>query len=159
LNVPGEVHSLPGRNIHAVFIDHVTQHPYGDYLIHGHFGELAAHREKIRSWPHVRWLIETIDDPQDRALLRQRQNRLEYHPYWQDEEQIFLYRSQMYCCYFDADSDQINELPLRLLCRRNIVTSGVLEILKTAFTTNIDEQIAQTLHHKWFDLNFGSAGV
>jgi len=159
LGVPGEVHSLPGRNIHEVFVEHVTQHPYRNYLLHGHFGELARHADHIRLWPDVRWVIETMDDQQDRDLLRQRQHRLQYHPYWLDEEQIFLYGASMYQCYFGAEPSRIQLLPLRLLWQRDIVSSGVLEILHTAFGVDIDRQAAQWLHKKWCDLNFGSVGV
>ena len=156
---PGEVHSLPGRNIHQVFIQHVSQQPSGHYLLHGHFGELAAYADLIRSWQDVRWLVQTIDDPLDRDLLRKRQYRLQYHPYWQDEEQIFLYRPSMYQLYFSADLDRIHLLPLRMLWQKNICSSGVLDILQTAFATDIDYQTAQILHTKWCDLNFGSVRV
>lgn len=159
LGPPGEVHSLPGRNIHAVFVDHVSQHPHGDYLLHGHFGELAAHADQIRTWTDVRWLVQIMDDQQDRDLLRQRQHRLAYHPYWQDEEQIFMYRPEMYRRYFGADPARICVLPVRLLWQRDIVASGVLEILQTAFDTVIDQQAAQDLHSKWCDLNFGPTVV
>lgn len=159
LGPPGEVHSLPGRNIHAVFIEHVCQHPHGDYLLHGHFGELAAHADQIRSWSDVRWLVETMDDPIDRDLLRKRQNRLQYHPYWLDEEQIFLYRSDMYHRFFGADPDHIHALPVRLLWQRDICASGVLNILQKSFDQGIDPRAAQTLHDKWTYLNFGPPGV
>lgn len=159
MGVPGEVHSLPGRNIHAVFVDHVSQHPHGHYLLHGHFGELASHADHIRTWPDVRWLVETMDEQQDRDLLRRRQHRLAYHPYWQDEEQIFMYRPEMYRRYFGADLDRIFVLPVAWLWQRDIVASGVLELLHAAFGTVIDQRTAQDLHFKWCDLNFGSAAI
>ena len=155
--VPGEVHSLPGRNIHEVFIDHVTDFPGRDYLLHGHFGELAAHAEKIRRWDKVRWLVETMDDALDRDLLRSRQHRLQYHPYWEDEEQIFLYRPQMYVHYFGADPESVHLLPLKLLWQRDI--SDVISCMESALDIKIDEHRAQLLHDKWCDLNFGPAGV
>ena len=154
---PGEVHSLPGRNIHEVFVDHITAHPLQQYLLQGHFGELAPHAAAIRSWCGVKWLILGMDDPRDRDLLRQRQHRLHYHPYWLDEEQIFLYRAEMYQHYFGASLDQIHVLPLRLLWQEDLVTSGVLDILRSAFEISIDPQPAQALHARWRELNFGAA--
>ena len=151
---PGEVHSLPGRNIHQVFIDHVTQHPHSDYLLHGHFGELAVHAAQIRSWPTVRWLIQTMDDPIDRDLLRQRQSRLQYHPYWDDEEQILLYQPQMYQRYFGAQPQLIYLLSVRSLWQRHIDASGVLVTLQEAFGIDIDAAKAQALHARWCQLNF-----
>ena len=109
-----------------------------------------------------------MDDPQDRRLLRQRQQRLQYHPYWLDEgqqrlqyhpywldeEQIFLYRPEMYVHFFAARPGQINVLPIRYLWQRDLSTNNVLQILQQAFDIEIDPAVAQTLHHKWCDLNF-----
>lgn len=152
---PGEVHSLPGRNIHEVFVEQITANHVGDYLLHGHFGELACHAEEIRSWPGVRWLLVTMNDPKDRGLLRQRQQRLQYHPYWLDEEQIYLYRPEMYTHYFSAVPQNICELPLRDLWQKDITSNGVLVTLERAFDLVIDSEICQMLHSKWFNLNFG----
>lgn len=151
---PGVVHSLPGRNIHEVFVQEVTDYLGGLYLLHGHFGELAPHAQAIRSWCGVRWLIVTMDDAEDRALLRQRQRRLGYHPYWLDEEQIFLYRAEMYTHYFGATPEQIYQLPVRCLWQPDISRSGVLSILGRAFDLSIRSHIAQSLHTKWYNLNF-----
>jgi hypothetical protein len=150
----GEVHSLPGRNIHEVFVNEICSNYSGNYLIQGHFGELAPHAQAIRSWPSVRWLLITMDDPRDRELLRQRQQRLQYHPYWLDEEQIFLYRAEMYTHYFGAMPGKIYQLPVRHLWNPDI--AFVLDILQRSFDLIIDPDTAQMLHHKWCDLNFGS---
>lgn len=150
---PGVVHSLPGRNIHNVFIEHITTHNSGNYLLQGHFGELAPYAKEIRAWSQVQWLVLTMDDPEDRRLLRQRQQRLGYHPYWLDEEQIFLYRSEMYVQYFTAIAQNIRKLPVRDLWQRDITASGLLITLQQAFNLVIDKEMAKTLHTKWCDLN------
>lgn len=155
LGPPGEVHSLPGRNIHQVFVEQITHHSSGDYLIQGHFGELAPYAREIRSWPGVRWLIVTMDHDQDRQLLRQRQQRLQYHPYWLDEEQIFMYRSDMYVQYFGANPDQIYRLSVAQLWQQDLSVSGVLDVLQLAFDLVIDVGKARSLHEKWHALNFG----
>lgn len=153
---PGEVHSLPGRNIHEVFVEHISKHPDGQYLLQGHFGELAPYSAEIRSWPEVRWLIITMDDVQDRQLLKQRQQRLQYHPYWMDEEQIFLYRPEMYIYFFGALPQRIHQLALRHLWHQDILHSGALDALEMAFDLSIDPYVAQELHNKWCLLNFGA---
>lgn len=155
LGQPGEVHSLPGRNIHEVFVHEITANPDRDYLVQGHFGELAPHAATIRQWPQVRWLIVTIDSPEDRHLLRRRQQRLQYHPYWLDEEQIFLYRAEMYIYFFGAVSVNIYLLPLRALWQQDLDHGSVLDTLQDAFDLEIDTETAQILHHKWCQLNFG----
>ena len=153
---PGEVHSLPGRNIHEVFVDEISTHPGSHYLLQGHFGELAPYADAIRSWPTVRWLIMTMDDAQDRDLLRQRQHRLQYHPYWQDEEQIFLYRPEMYIKFFGAVQANIHRISVRQFWQRDIIASETLAVIQKAFDIEIDPDTAQALHHKWCALNFGT---
>lgn len=155
LGPPGEVHSLPGRNIHEVFVDEIDARPGEHYLLQAHFGELAPYARSIRSWPSVRWLVITMDQPSDRELLRQRQHRLQYHPYWLDEEQIFLYRPEIYTLFFGANPDKIELLPVTHIWERDIVISGVIGTLQQAFDLSIDADMAQTLHNKWCDLNFG----
>jgi len=155
--VPGEVHSLPGRNMHAVFTEHITQNPLGEYLLLGHFGELAPYAAAIRAWHHVQWLLITIDQAIDRELLRSRQQRLQYHPYWLDEEQIWLYRTEMYTQYFDADAAHIYTVPLHLLWQENI--QSVLDHIEAWFDLDIDRPQADILHRKWRHLNFGSGPV
>jgi len=154
LGMPGEVHSLPGRNIHEVFVNHITESPEQPYLLQGHFGELAAHAASIRTWSGTRWLIVTMDHEQDRHLLRQRQHRLQYHPYWMDEEQIFLYRPEMYAHFFCAVPQRITTLPIQQLWQRDVTASGVLAAMAQAFDITVDPKMAQTLHDKWCDLNF-----
>lgn len=155
----GEVHSLPGRNIHEVFIKHITEHPTGDYLIHGHFGELATYADCIRQWPQVRWLIQTIDQQIDRDRLRARQTRLQYHPYWLDEEMIHLYRPDMYMRYFGAAPDQITGLSVSQVWHRDLLASGVDQQLAMAFDVRLLQPRAQELHDRWCDLNFLDAGI
>jgi hypothetical protein len=152
---PGTVHSLPGRNIHEVFVQHINQCLDGDYLLQGHFGELALHAHAIRTWPDTRWLVLTMDHQQDRQWLRQRQRRLGYHPYWLDEEQIFLYRPDMYIHFFGAKKNNINTIAVHQLWQRDITASKTLEGIEKAFSVGIDPDMAQALHHKWCDLNFG----
>jgi hypothetical protein len=154
--MPGEVHSLPGRNIHEVFVAEISARPAADYLLQGHFGELAPHAAAIRDWPDTRWLLVTMDQEQDRYLLRQRQQRLQYHPYWMDEEQIFLYRPEMYAYFFCAVPHRITTLTIQQLWYRDVTASGLLAAIFQAFDITVNPNTAQTLHDKWCDLNFGS---
>jgi len=156
---PGVVHSLPGRNLHAVFIDQIMARPDHDYLLQAHFGELAAHASALRTWSTTKWLVLTIDHEQDRSWLRQRQQRLGYHPYWLDEEQIFLYRPEMYTRFFGAAEHNIHTVSVRQLWQRDIRSSGILPVIEQAFDIQIRPDAAQTLHDKWCRLNFGATQV
>jgi hypothetical protein len=155
LEVPGAVHSLPGRNIHEVFVQHINANAQASYLMHGHFGELAAHADSISQWPSVRWIIIAIDSPDSRQQLLARQGRLQYHPYWLDEEQIFLYRAEMYQRYFQAKHANILTVELDRFWHVDMVRSGVIDSIEHHYQLRIPRQPAQQLHRKWCDLNFG----
>jgi len=156
---PGDVHSLPGRNVREVFVNHVTNDPRANYFLHGHFGELATYAAQIRTWPKVRWLVQTLDTGADRYLLRARQTGLGYHPYWLDEEQIYLYQPSMYQHYFGASPALITCVSVKQVWSRDIRSSGVLDCIAMAFGIRVDPDSAQILHTKWCDLNFGPVGV
>lgn len=148
----GEVQSLPGRNLHSVFVDHIMQTPDHDFLIHGHFGELALHRDQIRQMPNKKVLILTIDQEHEREWLIKRQNRLgqNSHPYWVNEEQIYLYRKDMYQSYFGIDA--VETLPLGALIADSLDTT-FFDTLDGFFETAIDRDKAQEIHTIWTELN------
>lgn len=148
----GEVQSLPGRNLHSVFVDHIMQTEGRDFLIHGHFGELALHRDQIRQMPDKKVLILTIDQEHEREWLIKRQNRLgqNSHPYWVNEEQIYLYRQDMYRSYFGIDAAAT--LPLGALMADSLDIT-FFDTVDSFFETAIDREKAQEIHTIWTELN------
>ena len=93
---PGTVHSRPGRNVHEYIVNDIVNSPDQRWILHGHYGELAPHREKINSITEKTFVLISINRPRDQELLTRRQQRLGYghHPYWNQEEQPYLYRSE-----------------------------------------------------------------
>lgn len=152
----GTAHAIPGRNLHGVFVDHIRDNPNRDYIIHGHFGELALQRHKLQDLD-TRFLLISLDDANSRRLLTERQRRLNQrnHPYWIEEEQPYLYQPYMYQQYFAAR--QIHVIPLEHFWHRDLSTHGIVEQIKDFFAVNIDAAQAQHLHSIWCDLNFGPA--
>lgn len=148
----GEVQSLPGRNLHEVFVEHILQTPNRDFLIHGHFGELAQYKSQLQQMPNKKVLMLTIDQAHEREWLINRQTRLgqNNHPYWVNEEQIYLYRSDMYHSYFGVDS--VGSLPLSELMSP-ILSSKFFSTLNEIFDTTLDKSKAQELHSIWYHLN------
>lgn len=148
----GEVQSLPGRNLHGVFVDHILQTPDRDFLIHGHFGELALHRDQIRQIPDKKVMMITIDQQHERDWLINRQNRLgqHNHPYWVNEEQIYLYQQDMYRSYFGIS--EVQTLPLSTLIAESL-DATFFDTLDGFFESIIDRSKAQEIHTIWTELN------
>lgn len=153
----GTAHAMPGRNLHSVFIDHMLANPDRDYLIHGHFGELALYRDQLRCMADTRFLLISLDDADSRNLLTQRQIRLNQrsHPYWIEEEQLFLYQPYLYQRYFDTRLT--HAIALRHLWNRDLKAHDILSQISDFFGVTIDPTRAQQLHNTWCDLNFAPA--
>ncbi len=148
----GEVQSLPGRNLHEVFVDHILENPDRDFLIHGHFGELALYRQQLLQMPDKKVLMLTIDCASEREWLINRQTRLgqNNHPYWVNEEQIYLYRTDIYQTYFGIDS--VQSLPLTKMMS-DTLEPDFFNQLNEFFDINIDTIKAQEIHKIWAELN------
>lgn len=149
----GEVQSLPGRNLHDVFVDHILENPNDDFLIHGHFGELALHRRRLLELPK-KVLMITIDQPLERSWLIARQTRLgqNNHPYWINEEQIYLYRKEMYENYFNVDTKSTETIALSQLMS-TMLGVEFFDTVESFFDIIIDREKAQEIHSIWHHLN------
>lgn len=145
-----EVHSTPGRNMNQYRMADAMASS-GDFLLHGHFGELAAFREVLNSIPQKRFIVVTIDTPQDRRLLQSRQSRLgqQSHEYYLQEEQYFLYQPKMYGTYFTGQAKEIFSFALTELWHPVINYTGTWDRLNSFLGINIDLAPAQRLHDQW----------
>jgi hypothetical protein len=151
----GAVHSVNGRNVQDVFIDRMIQRPDLCWLLSGHFGELASVKQSL-STIDTKFLIVTMDQSVDRQLLSRRQNRLgqQCHPYWLEEEQLYLYRPDMYQTYFGVDLTDIATISLYDLWHPTLCNHSVLTKINEFLNVNIDAESAQNLQQKWWNSNF-----
>jgi hypothetical protein len=151
----GTVHSVSGRNVQDVFIDRMIQQPDQCWLLSGHFGELAPIRESLLN-VDLKFLIITIDQSMDRRLLERRQQRLgqQCHPYWLEEEQLYLYQPKMYQTYFNVDSANIATISLYDLWHPTLCDYTVLTKINEFLNIDIDAESAQNLQQKWWSSNF-----
>jgi len=151
----GAVHSINGRNVQDVFVDRMMQHPDQCWLLSGHFGELAPVRQSL-SMVDCKFLIITIDQSIDRQLLERRQLRLgqQCHPYWLEEEQLYLYQPEMYQTYFDVDPENIATVSLYDLWHPTLKDHSVIAQINKFLNINIDAERAQNLQQKWWASNF-----
>ena len=145
-----EVHSTSGRNMNEYRMSAALASS-GDFILHGHFGELAPYRKTINSIQNKRFVIVTIDAPQDRRLLQNRQSRLgqQSHEYYLHEEQYFLYQSAMYSTYFTGEESAIFSFPLTELWHPVINYTTAWDRLNSFLGINIDLAQAQQLHDQW----------
>jgi hypothetical protein len=151
---PGTVHSRPGRNVHEYIVNDIVNSPDQRWILHGHYGELAPHREKINSITEKTFVLISINRPRDQELLTRRQQRLGYghHPYWNQEEQPYLYQPQMYTTWFTGD--RIVDVGLYDFWSPNYIATGFVDWLNSVLNTEIDVEAAQNLHTKWWQQNF-----
>jgi hypothetical protein len=150
----GTVHALRGRNIHEVFFDHIDLNPLGCYVLQGHFGELAKYLDRIKTIDQINWVLITLDHVEDRHLLDKRQRRLgqNNHPYWLEEEQPYLYQNLMCASYFQAQPQNILNIPLREFWNRD--ASDTVNRINMFLQIDVCLETAQTLHDHWHRLNF-----
>jgi len=145
-----EVHSTGGRNMNQYRIADALSSA-GDFILHGHFGELAPYRETINNVQNKKFVIISIDSSHDQYLLQRRQSRLgqQSHPYYLHEEQYFLYQPQMFSTYFTGQESKIFSFPLTELWHPVINHSTTWDSLNSFLGITIDLAQAQHLHDQW----------
>ena len=145
-----EVHSTGGRNMNEYRMSEAVISS-GDFILHGHYGELALYRETINNIQNKRFVIVTIDTGHDRRLLNDRQIRLgqRSHEYYLHEEQYFLYQPTMYSTYFTGQESAIFSFPLTELWHPVINYTTTWDRLNSFLGINIDLAQAQQLHDQW----------
>jgi hypothetical protein len=152
----GTVHSVPGRNLHEVYLQRAIDEPNRSWLLLGHFGELALWRDKILSIYEKRVVLITIDHDVDRRLIMERNDRLQQniHPYWLNEEQYFLYQPAIYNTYFRVAAQDIFSIPLHHFWHPDLQKYHIVDRLNSRFGLNIPVDRAQRLHDLWWKYNF-----
>jgi hypothetical protein len=153
-----EVHSTPGRNIQEYKIT-AAENSASDYIIHGHFGELAIERNRINAIADKKFIVVTIDTERDRYLLSNRQGRLGQmsHPYYLDEEQPYLYQPYFYQTYFTGQPENIYTIALNDFWHPDLTAHNIIPGLNTFLNKNVDQEQAQVLHNHWHinnDINY-----
>lgn len=149
-----EVHSTSDRNVTKEKI-HRAVSEY-NFVLNGHFGELAPWAEKIKSTVDKKFILITIDTAQDKRLLDQRQHCLgqQGHPWYIEEEQPFLYQPHLYNLYFGADNDKILQIPLHEFWQQDLQSCNIINRLNNFLNITIDLNFAQHLHQQWWNANF-----
>jgi len=145
-----EVHSTSGRNMQEFRVSEAEQ-SQADYILHGHFGELAPWRDRINALHETKWILITIDTQRDRYLLNNRQQRLGQwgHEYYLHEEQPYLYHADFYQSYFTGQPQNIYTVSIDHFWHPEIENHKIITNLNAFLNKNIDPQQAQFLHTHW----------
>jgi hypothetical protein len=146
-----EVHSTFGRNVTDERVEAAARDPHNEHIIHGHFGELATQRDQINAIVDKKFILLTIDNDRDRYLLNNRQGRLGQmsHPYYLDEEQLYLYQSYFYQTYFTGLPENIYTIALNDFWHPDLNEYKIVQRLNTFLNKNVDQEQAQFLHTHW----------
>ena len=145
-----EVHSTPGRNMQEYRLDE-AETAEKDYILHGHFGELAPWRDRLNAIEDKKWLLISIDTLRDRHLLSNRQQRLGQwgHEYYLNEEQFYLYQPKFYQTYFTGRPENIYTMALNDFWHPDLQQYKIIDRLNSFLNKNIDVEQAQILHRQW----------
>ena len=149
-----EVHSTSGRNMHESRISE-AEAAEQDYILHGHFGELAAFRDRINAIQDKKFVLLTIDTERDRYLLNNRQGRLGQmsHEYYLNEEQPYLYQPEFYQTYFTGLPENIYTIALNDFWHPNLATHNIIPGLNAFLNKQVDQEQSQFLHTHWHKNN------
>lgn len=153
-----EVHSTCGRNMQAYRMQE-AETAQGDYILHGHFGELAPWRSRINAIEDKKFIVLSIDTNRDQDLLDNRQHRLGQfgHEYYLREEQPYLYQSEFYQTYFTGRPENIYTIALSNFWNPDLAQSQIIQQLNTFLNKNVNQAEAQVLHTHWHinnDINY-----
>lgn len=151
----GTAHSVGGRNVHRYLFENIAAAPEKTWIIHGHFGELAPFRTQLNSIQSKKYIVITIDTEHDRQLLLDRQVRLggtSGHPYYLDEEQLYLYQPAMYESYFT--SDDVMTCAISEVWDPDFNRSKIIQRWNNFLNIHVDAVQAQHYHTIWWNSNF-----
>ena len=145
-----EVHSTLGRNLHDQRIAE-AESATRDYILHGHFGELALWRNRINAISNKRWIVLSIDTTRDKNLLNSRQHQLGQfgHEYYLTEEQPYLYHADIYRTYFTSTPENVYTIALNDFWHGDLGHYKIIEQLNNFLNKNVDITQAQVLHRYW----------
>ena len=149
-----EVHSTNGRNMQDYRLAE-AETAEQDYLLHGHFGELAPWRNRINALHNKKWVVISIDSKRDQDLINDRQHKLGQfsHEYYLREEQPYLYQPEFYQTYFTGQSENIYTIALNDFWHPDFEHSQIIQQLNVFLNKNIDQAQAQVLHNHWHNNN------
>jgi len=151
---PGEVWCLGGRNLQEVFFDQITQQPDKVWLRAAHVGEMFQYQHRLAAVKNKKLVIIGVDQASDQAQLMNRQQRLgqHVHPYWLEEELMWLYQPKFVSHHFDVEPSNIIKVSLSEFWHRDFVDSKFQQI-QQFLDVSLDCALANRYHRLWHSAN------
>lgn len=151
---PGEVWCVGGRNLQPIFFDRMTNSQH-NWVLAAHVGEMFQYQSELSYLATKQVILITIDQLHERRQLETRQQRLgqQLHPYWLDEELVWLYRPDFIAKHFDLPSQNIFTVPLNVFWARNFVQSQTFLSMQQFLNINLDFEVSNRYHQLWCAAN------
>ena len=147
---PGEVWCVGGRNLQEIFFERMLQQPDQNWVLAAHLGEMFQYQTQLQSIACKKIVVLTLEDSSARQQLFQRQCRLgqNIHPYWLDEELLWMYSSSVVSKLFDQQ-DSYFELSIRDFWHFEFANSQQFANLKNFLNLEVDQATIDRYHRLW----------
>jgi hypothetical protein len=152
---PGEVWCVGGRNLQDIFFERMIHQPNCNWVLAAHLGEMFQRQTQLQAIEHKKIVVLNITNTSARQRLYQRQLRLgqTIHPYWLDEEFVWMYSADTVAKIFNTGSDCYHNLCIKDFWSDNFVQSRQFAELEQFLGTNIDHARADLYHRLWCRAN------
>lgn len=150
----GEVWCVGGRNLQDIFFERMQDSLDHKWVLAAHLGEMFQYQTELTQIVNKKIVIITFNDAADRHQLHQRHNRLgqNIHPYWLDEELVWLYKADSVSRLFDAD-DQYYSIDLTDFWHVDFVNRESFLKMKKFLDIDLDCSTADHYHKLWVAAN------
>ena len=75
------------------------------------------------------------------------------HPYWLEEELVFLYQPMMYSRYFNISESDIISIPVHHFWEPDLAAHSIVDHVNQFLGKNIPKDRSQNLHDRWQEIN------
>jgi len=152
---PGEVWCVGGRNLQDIFFERMTGHYDQNWVLAAHVGEMFQYQQQLAAIPNKKIVVVSLEHEPSRRQLDSRQTRLGQciHPYWLDEELVYIYQANTLLQLFDTSGDQYFTLPIQDFWHKNFATSPTFAQLESFLNIKTDSDLADRYHQLWHAAN------
>jgi hypothetical protein len=147
---PGEVWCVGGRNLQDIFFERMTGHDDQNWVLAAHVGEMFQYQQQLAAIPNKKIVVISLEHEPSRRQLDSRQTRLEQciHPYWLDEELIWIYQPETLKKLFNQTNDQYYQLSIRDFWAADFAQQGFAK-LTAWLNVDLDFNTADRYHKLW----------
>jgi hypothetical protein len=152
---PGEVWCLGGRNLQDIFFERMSGHDDQNWVLAAHVGEMFQYQQQLAAITNKKIVVISIDHEPSRRQLDHRQIRLGQciHPYWLDEELVYIYQARTLSQLFYTTGDQYFTLPIQDFWHMDFAKSPAFAQIEAFLNIKTDNSLADRYHQLWHAAN------